>query len=284
MRVMSQAFFGRWIVFGVLAVASTPPSLRGAEKATVKGALVANGTTVELPYVYVWAEKKGFYDEKDPTWSVLFVEKPVEEREIDELVGDAAWVKLGVTRTAEFGDAPQIRVYSQNIRLSSSSGGNLSGGTYPEIELESTGPDRFAGRVYHKESQKILEDSVKIDFTFSAPFSDPDAPIGPPLPAGGGEPGRAYVRWTEAIHSGDPKRLKALVPPEMAAELEGEDARQGLELMKAMTPSNVTIVGGESDGATAVLKVKGSVDGETVSGEVTLQKMGDFWIPTRSSW
>ena len=274
-----------WFVMVVAVVAGgLAPDARAGEGASVSGTFTANGTAVALPFVYVWALDKGFYNDSDPAWKVLFVERAVAERELDEMVWDAAYVELGITRTAEFGEEPELQVYSQDIKLSADSGGNLSGGTYPKLVLESTGPERFAGRVYHAEPQQFFDDTFQYDFTFSAPLSNPNAPVGDPLPAGGGEPGKAYLAWVAAVHSGDLARIKALVPAEMAAQLDAEDAKMALELLAAMTPSEVTVVGGSSDGSTAVLEVEGTMDGEKSKGEITLEKVGEHWVARSSSW
>jgi hypothetical protein len=261
-----------------------PHPVVAGEEASVSGALRANGKTVALPYVYVYALEKGFYDENDPTWKILFVEHPVAERNLDEPVWDSAYVELGLTRTAEFGDQPELRVYSQSIRFSADAGGNISGGSYPQVELESAGPERFSGRIHLPEEQKFFDDTFQYDFTFSAPLSDPDAPLGDPLPADGGEPGKAYLAWVAAIHAGDIGRLQKLVPAEMASRFEGEDGKQGLEMMQAMTPTEVQVLGGSSDGSTAILKVEGVMDGAKVSGEVTLERRGEHWLATKSAW
>jgi hypothetical protein len=268
-----------------LCIAVTPgPSVSEAEEASteasVEGVLVANGETVELPYVYIYAKEEGFYDEADPTWELIFVEHPIEERKVDEHIWDAAYISLGVTLTAEFGDAPELQVYSQDIRFSADAAGNVSGGDYPQIELTEAGPERFAGRVYHTEPQEIFDDVFQYDFTFSAPLSDPNAPIGDPLPAGGGEPGAAYLAWVEAIHAGDIERLKTLVPAEQAEALDAEGIEEELEFMKEMTPTNVEILGGSSDGENAILQVAGTMDGETIAAEVTLIHQEGHWIAT----
>jgi len=263
-------------LLGVTALAGETPS--------VSGTLVANGKTIELPYVYAWALDEGFYEETDPAWTVLFVEHAIEERELDELIWDAAYVELRITESAEFGDGPELQVYSQNLKLSADSGGNISGGTYPTIELTSTGPELFAGRVFLPEAQEFFGDTFQYDFTFSARLSNPNAPIGEPLAKGGGEPGKAYLAWVEALHSGDIERLKTLVPVEMGAQLEGEDALEMIGFMAAMTPTDLKVLGGSTDGQMAILEVEGMMDGEPVKGEVTLEKMGDFWMATKSAW
>lgn len=273
-------------VWALLCLAFWLPGLplSAAGDATVSGQLVANGETIALPHVYVWAEDEGFYDPSDPTWTVLFLESPVDERELDGFFFDSAWVRLGITETTEFGDEPELQVFSQSLKLSADSGGNISGGDDPELEIESTGPDRFAGRVHLPAPQDFFDDTFQYDLTFSAPLSNPDAPIGEPLPADGGEPGKAYLAWVEALHSGDPERLAPLVPEDMAAQLHDEGAREELEFLAAMTPTEVTILGGSSDGETAVLQIEGVMEGETLRGEITLVKTGASWMPTKTSW
>ena len=65
-----------------------------AEEASVTGTLTANGETVGLPHVYVYAEEKGFYDDKDPTWKVVFAAQPIEERKLDSFFVDFPYVKI----------------------------------------------------------------------------------------------------------------------------------------------------------------------------------------------
>jgi len=258
-----------------------------ADTAKVSGVLTANGAAVELPYVYAWPEKEGFYDVNDPTWNVLFVSRELGAREIGEHIWDAAWVHIGITETAEFTDRPTIQVYMQSIKLSLDSGGNISGGTYPEISLDAADAERIVGRVWHKETQEFLDDAYNYDFTFTALIQDPDAPIGSPLPAGGGEPGRAYLRWIEVVHSGDLDALRNIVPPEMAVELDSAspaEAQEQIEFMREMTPTEVRVLSGSTDGEIALLEIEGILDGEKVTGEIEMTLMGAFWMPTKSSF
>ena len=274
-----------WVALLTVAIAGGPAATSpSAEEATVSGTMTANGAVVKLPFVYVWALEKGFYEESDPTWRILFVEHAIAERDLDDMVSDTAYVELGITKTAEFGDQPELQVYSQSIKLAADSGGNISGGTYPKLELTSAGPESFAGRVWLPDPMEFFDDTIQYDFTFSAPLSHPNAPVGDPLPAGGGEPGAAYLAWVAAVHSGDLAKIKAMVPAEMAAELDGEDAKAGIEMLAILTPTDVKILGGSSDGKTAVLQVEGMMDTEKVKGEVTLDKMEGHWVASKSSW
>ena len=257
-----------------------------AEEASVTGTLTANGQTVELPHVYIYAEEKGFYDEKDPTWKIVFAAQPIEERELDSFFVDFPYVKIGITHTAEFDEKAGIRAYSQDVKLPGKAG-NISGNPYPELKLESSGPEVFSGRIYLPKANKFFDDTYQYDFTFKAPLSDLNAPIGDPLPPGGGEPGKAYIAWVEAVHSGDPEQLKALVSPEMAEMLDTQDpadVAEELKLMKSMTPTDVKILSGSSDGKTAIIEVEGKMEGEALRGEITLVKEGELWMATKTSW
>jgi hypothetical protein len=270
----------------ILAVAIS--FVASAGEPSLEGSFTANGKEVELTNVYVYPEKEGFYDSADPTWTLLFTTGPIAERDLDDHIWDAAYIRLGITETSEFTDEPEITVYSQDIRFAADQPGNISGGSYPELEVTAIGPEGFQGRVWHAEEQEFFDDTFQYDLTFSAPMSDPSAPIGDPLPAGGGEPGAAYAAWCEAIHSGDVERIKAVVPAEQADMLDDPSLAaqfaEDLEFMQLMTPENPVIVGGSSDGETAILEVTATMEGEAVTGEITMTKMGDRWVNTDSSW
>ena len=293
------------VILGLLIMV-TGPSTGEDPAAPIEGFFTANDESVELPYAYAYREEGGFYDEEDPTWTLLFVDQPVKKADLDDMIWDAAYLRLGITETAEFDDEPSIQVYSQSIRFSAEQSGNISGGTYPELVMNSTGPDRFSGRVHHPEVQEFFDDTFQYDFTFDVPLSNPfppvdeapsaggslpadeTLPVGDPLPAGGGEPGTAFVAWCDAIHAGDFDQIKALMPAEQAAMLESAEERElfeeDLEFIQMMTPNDVEVLSGSSDGETALLQVTGTFDGETAHGEITMNFIDGRWINTESAW
>lgn len=259
----------------------------------VEGVFTFNDEKVELPYVYIWPLAGGCYDEADPAWRLLFVDRPIQERELDAIPRNGAFVSLGVTKTIGFPDEPefdepQIKICSQYFRESADIGGNSSGGVDPTIEFSEPLPGKFSGRVYHDGPQEFSDDTLHYDFTFSASLSDPNAPIGDPLPAGGGEPGAAYLAWCDAVHSGDIEKFRPLLPAEQVAMLDDPQAQaefsEALEFMQAMTPKDLEILGGSSDGETAILNVTGTIEGEALKGEITLTRHGDKWMSSGDSW
>lgn len=257
----------------VVAFAAVP------EPGTVTGSFTVNGEPVALRHAYVFREAEGFYDPADPTWMVVFTAEEVSPRDIDDPFLDPS-LRLGLTLTSEFGDEPRLEVLSKTIRIGNAS---LSGGESPKLELEQQGPEVFAGRIHLAEPQTFFDDSYQYDLSFHALPVDPNAPIGEVLPEGGGEPGAAYLAWTRAVHSGDLDALKALVSPDMAAMLDAPEAAEELEFMALMTPTDVRIVDGSSDGSTAILNIEGTMEGEAVKGEITLERHGELWMPTSTS-
>ena len=269
----------------VSILAATLP-LSAAGQAEVTGVLTANGEQVALPYVYIWKEKEGFYDAADPTWKIVFTEKEIKPRDLGEPIWDAAWIEIGVTRTSEFGDAPELKVYSQSIKLSAKSGGNISGGEYPQIEIDGLDTNQISGRIFHTETQEFFDDTFNYDLVFKAPLSDPDAQVGTPLADGGGEPGQAYLKWVETLHTGDIEALKMIVPADVKEMIESStaaEAKEQMEFMREMTPTDVTVLNGALDGDIAVLQIEGKMDGQKVTAEIEMTKMGEFWIPTKTS-
>lgn len=275
------------VAVAVLAVAGAR-----AEEPDVTGRLIANGEEVELPYVYVY-EVDGHYDESDPSWEIVFAAEEIAERDLDEFFLDFPYVKVKLTRPSDpeiVESVGELEVFSQNIKLSKLDS-NLSGGQYPKLELTEAGPEQFAGRIYIEEPYEFFDDTFQYDFTFSAGLSNPNAPIGDPLPAGGGAPGKAYAEWVETIHSGDLERIGKLLPAEMKAMLEqeiagksAEEIAETLELLTLFTPPEVEVVGGSTDGAMAILEVTGSQQGEETTGEITMTLVDGRWVVAGEKW
>ena len=248
----------------------------GPEPGTATGTITVNDEPVALRHAYVYREAEGFYDPADPTWSVLITAEPVAPRDIDDFFIDPS-LRLKLTLTSEFSDSPSLEILSQNLLIGDFS---HSGGEPPLLELEQQGPEIFAGRIHLAEPRTFFDDSYHYDLSFHALPADPNAPIGEALPEGGGEPGAAYRAWVSALHTLDIDAIRTLVTPDMAQMLDDPEAAEQLEFLASMTPTDVRILGGSSDDNTAILQVEGSMDGETVAGDVTMERHGELWIWT----
>jgi hypothetical protein len=272
------------ICLGILSIANC--GVVGAKQARVslKGTLVANGKTIELPYVYAYAKKEGFYDKSDPAWELIFVQHPLNERDVDNLPMASTYIRLGIIEATEIDDKPQIRVDYQELRLFPDKGESLTPCNYPKIEISSAGPDRLTGRVYFTEMQESFGTTFKYDYTFDVLLYDLGASIGELLPVGGGAPGEAYLAWVTAIRTGDKQKIKSLLPAEQGVMVDAPAFTKDLKFIQKITPANVKIVRGSNNGETAVLEVAGTVAGEEMMGKITMKNLGGKWINTRARW
>jgi hypothetical protein len=77
--------------------------------------------------------------------------------------------------------------------------------------------DKVRGNVA---TTKALElNSSKLSFQVAIDLPKPGAPAaGTPLPAGGGDPGKAFLAWVKAYQEGDYKTLERVLPPGKAAD------------------------------------------------------------------
>ena len=83
---------------------------------------------------------------------------------------------------------------------------NSSG--YGVFKLDAAPAGRIAGRWVLAEPDDFFGETYDFDLNFDVAITPPP---GKPLPADGGEPGKAYRAWTTAIAKGDLPALRALV-------------------------------------------------------------------------
>ena len=161
-------------------------------------------------------------------------------------------------------------------------GGNSSGETF-DVTFESFGPLEYSGRVAGE--LEVFDSKVTFDLRFSAPL--PEEMPGELLPAGGGEPGAAYLVWTAAVKSGDLEQIKAVLAPEqleMFASMPAEEQAENAEFLQMMAPDEVAVLGGRLVGDIAYLDVTATMEREPVTGEVKLELMGGVWVSVSESW
>ena len=112
----------------------------------------------------------------------------------------------------------------------------------------------------------------------------PDAKTGTPLPAGGGEPGKAYMIYLKAIQNKDLKTIRKIGSldeddvPEFAME-------ESLDLLAEMAPRNVKIVKGYVKGIRAALYAEGISENEKQYAviEMVKEKSGQ-WRVRKENW
>ncbi|HEX9161743.1 MAG TPA: hypothetical protein VF980_08560, partial [Thermoanaerobaculia bacterium] len=110
-----------------------------------------------------------------------------------------------------------------------------------------------------------------------------EAPKGTPLPAGGGEPAKAWQAYRKAIQSGDIAAIRKTVSKDMVKDTEDPEFKNTLRMIQAMQPKKVRIDGGAVDGDTATLLVT-SLDEKNTTGTVTLRLESGQWKLARENW
>jgi hypothetical protein len=101
---------------------------------------------------------------------------------------------------------------------------------------------------------------------------------------------KAYRALLKAIAAGDYDGFKKCMTKEAAAGIDkqtkemGLDPKKGMELMKAMTPTDLKLTSLKVDGKKATLEATGKVDKEANRGTISLEQEDGQWKVANQSW
>ena len=154
---------------------------------------------------------------------------------------------------------------------------NSSG--YGVLKLEAAPAGRINGRWVLAEPDDFFGETYDFDLNFDVAITPP---AGKPLPADGGDPGKAYRAWIAAVAKGDLPVLRRLVGGDYNGwRLKSDDESDVKEALKDLrdgTPLQVKILRGRIDGDNAVLWVEGKDRDEILRrGRVSLAKAEGDW-------
>lgn len=131
------------------------------------------------------------------------------------------------------------------------------------------------GRIHGKLEQAPKPGEVTFDLAFDVPVAPTD--YGTPLPADGGEQGKAYAAYHRALDGNSPEALRPLLDAEDAALLKEE----GQELLSSLRENHPTksykIVKAFTNGDRALLVVEGATSVMNVETEVHLLRLDGTW-------
>lgn len=156
-------------------------------------------------------------------------------------------------------------------------GGSSCNSDYTKaLKLTARTADRVAGTFRLK-----ADGGDTTDVTFDLKVESVAARTGTALPAGGGEPGQAALAHFAAIEKNDMNALIATAPPEeqemMRASVKSGEAKEMFQMMRAMTPRKIKLLGGTVDGDEALVDFEGVADGKPVKGVATVVRLGGKW-------
>jgi hypothetical protein len=272
---------------------SVPVSAALAEKLSpgqASGTFSLDGKTVTLRHAYAMVQPDTF-DEKKSNTVILLTEKPLAETVFAGLKdleragrGQTNWILL----TLDENNTP-VREVVHHQALGDQSL-QVSGMTSSDVYRGAWTAEKIDGSVRTKEEKKFFDHKYKTDAHFSATLRQavrdeplPDARTGKKLPAGGGEPGKAYLAFQEAVRKKDLAAIRKLKPVDMP-DVSDEELRNMLELMAAMTPDKLTIVEGYAKGEAAVLYVTGIEEGQKRYATIRMSRVGGQWVSTKEKW
>jgi hypothetical protein len=274
---------------GFLLFALSFPAL--ASSGTVSGSLTANGKTFALKHAYAQTRKSPF-DKKKSVVEVIVTDQEISPAVAsDDIELMQAQDKLQLSGfTAMIDDSKQIisaTVFSPAFKKMK----QFSGVGMQKAELTAMTASRIAGTVSMAKPDDFFDERYQYHATFDLLVAKPAGPPAPPtlkgtkLPAGGGEPGKAYAVYLKNLIAGDMKAFLSGVSAARAKEASSDpDFKKLFPLLQAMQPSGVKITGGAIDGNSATLLATGK-DGDNVSrGTITMVRENGAWKIEKEDW
>jgi len=164
-----------------------------------------------------------------------------------------------------------------SVKTGSGSGGGFDSAYDNSVTLTARDDTHVAGTL--KMGGGDLGAEISFDLVIEK--FGPLARGGTPLPADGGEPGKALKAAVDATHSGDIEQMLAISHPANRKEIEdakaaGETA-QMLKMAQAFTPKITQITGGSIDGDKAWVEFEGQQGGREMKGTATLTRTDGKW-------
>ena len=101
---------------------------------------------------------------------------------------------------------------------------------------------------------------------------------------------KAYRALLKTVEKGDYEGYKKCMTKEAAKGIDqqtkemGLDPKKGMEMMKAMTPSDLKLTSVKVDGKKATLEATGKMDNELNKGTISLEQEDGQWKVANQSW
>lgn len=286
--MQSHATFARRALAAGLLLALAAP-LAAADR--VSGSCTYSDTTIAFRDGIVYQEPDPF-DENVKLTVVELVNVSLDKAAIaraddkEDAVREQVW-------EADDGGKVQLEIDASNTvkGLHIATGGSsfsTSGSGIGSMKAGANDATRYAGRFTHEDER--MKCDVDFDLAYgSLAAAAAAAPAGKPLPAGGGEPGKVFLRNLAASQKGDVDGMLATASKAQADEIRAQrndpEFAAMLELMKAFVPKTAKVVGGRDFGDRAELDVEGTdADGGATKGLVKMVKEADGWKVEKSSF
>jgi hypothetical protein len=271
------------VLFLALAVAAAA----FADAGKVTGSITANGKTTALKYGYAMPKEDPFDKKKKATFVIVSDQEVPAKALADEFEFMRWYDKANLHGFAVLIN-DEKSVVSGNIYDPGLKHNGFSSVGSQKTELTAMTPTHIAGKVYLPKQEEFFGDTYQYTATFDLPVAGVSvatvAPKGTPLPAGGGEPAKAYLAFDKAVAKGDMAAVKNGVSAEQRKSMDDPDFKKMFGLMQALRAKDVKITGGTIDGNTATLLATGKDESGVTTGTITMVKEGGAWKVQQEEW
>ncbi len=263
-------------------------SVSSAAFADGSGTLFQNGKQIALTSAYAFRGPDPFEKTQQIT-TVVFADKPIDAAAADAANDRAEAIdeqlrKNGATRV-DLNLESDGSVQNVNIQAPGSSSSQSGSGWYT-LKLVRNDATRVEGS-FRSNDEADKKSGHFYDLKFALAIAGPPDP-GVALPAGGGEPGEAYLAYQAALQKGDIDALAKTMTHERSAELlahrNDADFKTMFAFIQQSALHTAKIVKGSTKGDSATLEVTGKDgDGHPATSTATMQKENGAWRLAKES-
>jgi len=266
----------------VVILGISPFAIAGS---SASGDLVMDGNTYKMTSVIAKTDENSF-DETKKDIVVLLTDQPVPEERfnLSAIYDMAETAHLhGIMLTIN--DAKEV--YSLVVLgLTQKSGNHIC-----EFQATQFNVSSIAGKVFSA-PEEMFGHKYQFNIQFEVPVTDSVAPVlneetGTPLPAGGGDPGKAYMEYDKIVRAGKVDEMKKFAADEkMAKQLEDPRAKEMIQMLKMMRATQIKVLKGFINGDRATLFVEGKdpMSGSKTEGTVRMVLVNNSWKIQKESW
>ncbi len=252
----------------------------GLAHADGSGTLYNDGNAIALKSAYAYRMPDPFDKTKQIT-RIVFADKMIDAAALNDSSDreDAIDGQLRGATRVELNLDGDGSVENVNIQADGSSGSQSGSGWYT-LELKHNDEKRVEGS-FHTNDEADKKSGHYFDLAFALDLAAAPAP-GTPLPANGGDAGKAYLAYLAALKKGDIDLLAKSMSKTRSAELLGHRSDPDFKMMFGFIQSQALLspkyFKGESKGDIATLDYDGKdADGNAMSSKVTMVREGDAW-------
>jgi hypothetical protein len=262
----------------------------GSDAGTANGTMTVGGKKTTLKYA-VARNTPNHLEEGKTDIAVLLSNVPVTVEQFADIGEMMKLSDSGNLTGVEVEITPDKKIISGQLY---SPEFHLQGNSFSAVGMHDFKPTTFtktalAGKLSTSHDSDFNKVSFSYSATFNAAVQAPKAAAAPklkgtPLPAGGGDIGKAYLAFTRSTAAGDMNAVRNGVSAERAAQMNTPDFKEMFPLIQAMEPKDIKVTGGAVDGDTATLIATGTTDGDKANGTISMVREGGKWKVAKESW